>query len=161
MSQKWEINRVSTPERIFEEIKEEMVQPIGIVLFGADCDLKDEVYMNCVEQIPNLATGYGGKGNMSLRAAKQPFSEGRSVLTMMHGQASGDHLQRHETVQALRDLGAKSVIGIYAKYKPIWLGDRKKSDEDLANAQSWALLNHPPTADGLDCFIVVEEEREG
>ena len=43
MKQKWEINRVSTPERIFNKIKLEMARPVGIVLFGADCEFKNEV----------------------------------------------------------------------------------------------------------------------
>ncbi len=161
MNQKWEINRVSTPDRIFGKINDEMPQPVGIVLFGADCDLKDDVYMQCVEQIPNLATGYGGKtGNIALRGAKRPFSEGRSVLTVMGGESSGNREARHQTVIALRDLGAKSVVGIYAKYNPAWLGDRKVSDDDPANQQAWALLNHPPTSDGLDYLITIEEEKE-
>lgn len=149
-----EVTKVSTLEEELANIGQ-LPQPVGIVLFGADCDLKDKVYMECVEQIPNLATGYGGKGNMALRCAKQPFSEGRPVLTVMYGEPSGDHHQRHDTVRALRGLGARSVVGIYAKFNPIWLGNKKASDEDPINEQAWALLNHPPTADGLDCFIVV------
>lgn len=162
MSKKWEIRRVSTTERIFDKIRTEMAQPVGIVLFGADCDLKDEVYMDCVEQIPNLATGYGGKtGNIALRGAKRPFAEDRSVLVVLDGDSSSQHEARHQTVTALRDLGAKTVVGIYAKFDPIWLGSRRASDEDSTNTQAWALLNHPPTADGLDYFMIVEEEKEG
>lgn len=160
MDKKWEIRRVSTSGRIFDKIKEEMAQPVGIVLFGADCDLKDEVYMECVEQIQDLATGYGGKtGNIALRGAKRPFIEGRSVLTVLDGNSSGQHETRHQTVTALRDLGAKTVVGIYAKFHPIWLGDRKISDEEPTNEQAWRLLNHPPTADGLDYFIIVEKRK--
>lgn len=84
MNQRWEIDRVSTPERIFDKINNEMPRPVGIILVGADCDLKDDAYMRCVEQISNLATGYGGKtGNIALRGAKRPFSEGRNVLMVM------------------------------------------------------------------------------
>lgn len=115
MDEKWRIGRVSTPERIFEKIITEMAQPVGIVLIGADCDLKDEVFMTCVECIPNLATGYGGKGNLSLRGAKRPLGEGRSVLTVMHGMSSGYPKERLQVVEALRDLGAKTVVGIYVR----------------------------------------------
>lgn len=158
---KWEINRVSTSERIFDKINNEMAQPVGIVIFGADCGLKDEVYMQCVERICNLATGYGGNGNMPLRAAGRAFSERKNVLTAMFGGASGDHQQRHQVVTALRDLGAQSVVGIYVKYEPIWLGDGKTTDDDITNQQAWALLNRPPTSDGLDYLLVVSEEKEG
>lgn len=158
MGKKWEIRRISTSERIFDKIKEEMAQPVGIVLFGADCDFKNRVYAECVEQIPNLATGYGGKtGNIALRGAKQPLAKGRSVLVVLDGDSSGRHETRHQTVIALRNLGAKTVVGIYAKLCAIWLGDRGLSDEESTNQQAWELLNHPPTADGLDYFIVVEE----
>lgn len=57
MSKKWEDRRVSTPERIFDEIKEEMAQPVGIVLFGADCDFKNEVLDAIVDGLrDSLAT---------------------------------------------------------------------------------------------------------
>lgn len=162
MDKKWEIRRVSTPERIFNKIREKMAQPVGIVLFGADCDLKDEVYMECVEQIPNLTTDYGGKTiSIALRGLKQPLAEGRNVLLVLDGDSSGQHEARHQTVAVLQNLGAKTIVGIYVKFYPIWLGDRKISDEEPTNEQAWRLLNHPPTADGLDYFIVVEEEKEG
>lgn len=163
MIQKWEINRVSTSERIFDKINTEMAWPVGIVLFGADCDLKDEVYMNCVEQIPNLATGYGGRGNMSLRAAKQPLSEGRSVLTVMHGDASVDFGSRFQTVTALKEMGAKTVVGIYAKCK---MPEEPPSvtsmeiDSPLFIRQVRALLEDPPAAGEFDYLVILPEKEE-
>lgn len=44
MNQKWKTVAVSTPEETFDKIKKELPQPVGIVLFGADCDFKNEVY---------------------------------------------------------------------------------------------------------------------
>lgn len=43
MSEKWQINRVSTPERIFDKIQNEMAQPVGVFVFGAGCDFKNEI----------------------------------------------------------------------------------------------------------------------
>ncbi len=40
---KWQINRVSTPERIFDKVQKEMAQPVGVFVFGADCDFKNEI----------------------------------------------------------------------------------------------------------------------
>ncbi len=168
MSKKWEIRRVSTTERIFDKIRTEAAQPVGIVLFGADCDLKDEVYMECVEQIPNLATGYGGKtGNIALRGAKRPFTEGRSVLAVLDGDSSAQHEARHQTVTALRDLGAKTLVGIYAEARLRFFANEYERTPDVVycqrriNNQILSIEQSNPTADGLDYFIVVEEEKEG
>lgn len=158
MNQKLEIRRISTPERTFSKISEGMAQPVAIVLFGADCDAKDATYMNCVERIPNLATGYGGKGSMSLRAAKHPLSEGRSVLTVMPGGSSLDHSQRHEVVQALRDLGAKTVVGMYAKCnlpESSFDGATPTVIDSPFKKQVRSLLQSPPTADEFDYLIIV------
>lgn len=43
MNEKWRISKVSTPERIFGKIREKMAQSVGIVMLGADCELKTEV----------------------------------------------------------------------------------------------------------------------
>ena len=43
MAIRWEINRVSTPEHIFDKLKRRVAQPVGIILFGADCDFKSEI----------------------------------------------------------------------------------------------------------------------
>lgn len=149
----WEMRRVSTSEEIFEVITKKLPQPVGIVVFGADCGLKDETYMECEERIPNLATGYGGKGSMPLRAAKQPLSDGRSVLTVMHGNSSGVHKERHDVVTALRELGAKSVVGIYAKAKADPNLCRSVAEFQALCAQVQRLAKCPPTAEGLDLFL--------
>lgn len=55
MRKKWEIDGVSISEQlVFDKIKA-MAQPVGVVLFGADYELKDEVLMCFQRQIPNLA----------------------------------------------------------------------------------------------------------
>lgn len=157
MDEKWRIGRVSTPERIFEKISTEMPQPVGIVLIGADCELKDEVFMTCVEQIPNLAVGYGGKGaNMSLRAAKQPLSEGRSILTVMYGNSSGHQRERGEVVGALRDLGAKTVVGIYAKAEASPDQCKNIADFQAMSTQVQRLNNHQPKDEEFDYLITKE-----
>ncbi len=143
-------------------ITKELPQPVGIVVFGADCDLKDEVYMECVERIPNFATGYGGKGDsMPLRAAMQPLSEGRSVITMMHGDSSGVPRERNEVVAALRRLGAKSVVGIYTKTEARTDNCENVADFHTLCTQCQRLANHPPTTEGLDLFLIRTGEKEG
>lgn len=159
MNTKWEMGgKVSTSERVFHEIRKRMPQPVGIILFGADYELKDEVREECVLQIPDLAVGYGGmNANMGLRSAKYPFGDGRSVLTVMHGDYSGDPHHRRETAQAMRDLGAKTVVGIYAKNNmPTAKVLETYSPEQLVNLadQVRILSENPPAADEFDCLVV-------
>ena len=55
MDKKWEIRKVSTPERIFSKISEEMPRPVSILLFGADCEFK-----RGRKRSAEWATGYEG-----------------------------------------------------------------------------------------------------
>lgn len=160
MEAKWSIGKISTPERIFAKIAQEMPQPVGIVIFGADCDLKDDAYRRCVEQIPNLATGYGGKGNMALRAAKWPLSQGRSVVTVMTENASSHHAERQQVITALQDMGAKSVVGVYAKPSKRPIRPLMSSLQDVEfNKTVSAIEGSNPTADDLSYFVVVKDDE--
>lgn len=154
MSDNWEMRRVSTSEEVFEVITKRLPQPVGIVLFGADCDSKDEAYMECVERIPNLATGYGSEGNISLHTAKQPLSDGRSVLTVMSGSSSGMHEERRNVIRTLRELGAKSVVGIYAEAEADPNLYRSVAEFQALCAQLRWISGCPPTAEGLDLFLI-------
>lgn len=159
MDKKWEINRVSTPERIFKKITEEMAQPVGIVIFGADCVLKDEVYLECFKRIPNFAIC---SSSSRLQAAKRPFSDGQSVVTVMDGKRSGNHACRHQTVTKLREVGAKSVVGIYAKATTITDdSSMSKRERNQLNKQIAAIEQDCPTADGLDYLVIADLEEEG
>ncbi len=159
MAKKWEIRRVSTPERIFNKIKEEMAQPVGIILFGADCDFKNEVIEEMIKSLPGLAfipapTSMKAMQNYNCNV----------VTVMLSSKESADHGIRHELVKTMRNAGAKTVVGIYAKAKkkPIPFGKAMISvarDKQL-NQQIAAIEQSHPTADGLDYFIVVEEEKE-
>jgi len=143
-------------------INNKMAQPVGIVLFGADCELKDEVYRNCVEQVRDLAVGYGGKGSKTLGSAEQAFLEGKNVLTVMRGEPSGDRRLRQRIVMMLRDLGAESVVGIYARAPLKSIRTLLPPIEDVeANKQITRLMQNPPTAGGLGCPLVICEEKEG
>ncbi len=161
MNQKWEINRVSTSERIFDKINNEMAQPVGIVLFGADCELKDDVLMNCQREISNLV-GYGDVVSASIICR---LGSGQSVMVAMNGDLSSDREQRHRVVTALRDFGAKSVVGIYTKvddprddkyYRTLETRAKRREVEQCIEM----LRQSPPTADGLDYLLVVSKEKE-
>lgn len=152
MSTRWEEKRVSTTEEVFAKINS-LPQPVGIVVFGADCELKDDVLMECQRRVSNLASGYRDVISASIICG---FNAGQSIMVAMDSDMSGDRKQRHRIVTTLRDFGAKSVVGIYVKYSPIWLGDKKVTENNIANEQAWALINRPPTADGLDAYFECE-----
>lgn len=126
MNKKWEVRRVSAPERIFDKIKEEMAQPVGIIIFGADCKLKDEVVNKTISSLPGIAT--------STNAAPTP--------TLVK------YIQEHSM--------------IYAKVEKEPIRPLMSSLEKVEfNKRVFAIEQSNPTADGLDYFIVVEEEKEG
>ncbi len=114
MEENWTLLRqVSRTEEAFAYITKQLPQPVGIILFGADGDLKDDIYQKCVEKIPQLATGYGGKRGSAIRDARKPLGEGRSVLVFLDENSSSSRCQRSHAVMSLRDSGAQTVLGIY------------------------------------------------
>lgn len=66
MSEKWQINRVSTSERIFDKINTEVDRPFGIIVYGADCDYKfktvdkflKQPYGRCLYKLPEHDGGF-------------------------------------------------------------------------------------------------------
>lgn len=173
MDTKWEISKVSTPAEIFFKISIELPRPVGFVLFGVDCDLKDVIYRECCKQISELASGfianvgdtssYGSLfGSATLRRIRRPLKKGRNVIVTMSGDASGLHQQRHQVVSMLRASGAASIVGIYAKCAMSYLTlDHNLSKGETAKLlrQLKVLLNDPPTPDGLDYFLTVDVDR--
>lgn len=164
MNEKWEINRVSTPERIFNKINNEMTQPVCIVLFGVDCDLKDKIHVQCRKQISRLDIGYRSALDVFSRSIQCWFDMNVNVLVSLTGAMSSDHEQRHRVITTARELGAQSVIGIYAKPQKglhaRWANDGSGYKVDELVRQVQTLTANPPTADGLDYFVVVEEKEE-
>ena len=161
MNKKWEIRRVSTPERIFNKIKEEMAQPVGIVLFGADCEFKNEVIEAFLARFGRGLVWDYYRSTTTARI-EAVFRIGESFIIMLDSNESADHNVRHRLVQNLRNLGAKTAVGIYVKATKEPIRPLMSSLEKVEfNKQITAIEQSNPTADGLDYFIVVEEEKEG
>lgn len=119
MNARWEVSTVSTSEQIFNKIKEEMAQPVGIVLFGADCDLKDEVLDIIMRELQGFARYYTkAPDTVTLMRSVKKYP---AIVIALTSDESGMHDLRHELVKVMRNAGA---------------------------------------ADGLDYFIVVEEEGQ-
>lgn len=160
MNKKWEIREVCTPEQTFEKINTKMAQPVGIVLFGADCDFKNEVVDELLDNFTSVNCWFNQPPDTSTLA--KAFSDFKTVMVIMEAERSAMHPFRHELVKLMRNLGAKTVVGIYAKCKmqlPLFLqGCFNRETVSLAT-QIKAIEQSNPTADGLDYFIVVEEEE--
>ena len=160
MSKKWEIQRVSTSERIFDKIKEEMAQPVGIVLFGADCDFKNEVLDAIVDGLRGFARYYTKAPDTATLVRN--IKNHSAVVVTLDSAESSTHGLRHELVKVMRNAGAGSVVGIYAKVDKVPVRPLMSSLEKVEfNKQITAIEQSNPNADGLDYFIVVEEEKEG
>lgn len=171
MSKKWEINRVSTSGRIFDKIKTEMVQPVGIVLFGADCDFKNEVVKELTEAL-GLQTSsdswesdyeHGQCYQKTEAHLKYRFGEGQKyAMVILNSDNSAEHEVRHGFVCAIKNAGAASVVGIYVKATEVSLPEGKKDISMIPKVQLnqhiAAIEQSNPTADGLDYLIVVSEE---
>jgi len=161
MSKKWEISRVSTSERIFDKIKMEMAQPVSIVLFGADCEFKSSVLRELQDGMHDVKVFHGAPSTHEMVELIHCSPVSVFVLSSME---SSDHQLRHECVKIMRTVGAKTVVGIYAKVKGLpslsARGFMAKSESELIRDTVRRLKRNPPTADGLDYLLVVSEENE-
>lgn len=168
MSERWEKLEVVMPEQIFNEIRDKMDSPIGIMLFGVDCDFKDEIMKELIETL-DLQTNsddwdsdyeYAQCYVKTDNHLQYRFGEGRKLaMTILNSDNSSDGEIRRGFIRAIRNAGAKTVVGVYVKYVPIWLGDREITDTEPKNEQAWVLMNNPPTPEGLDYSLVVVKEK--
>lgn len=142
------------PEQIFDVIKAEMAWPVGIVIFGADCDLKDEVLDVIMRELQGLARYYTSvPDTATLVGAVRRHSV---VVVAMNAEESAMHGLRHELVKVMRNAGAVSVVGIYARASRVPVRPlMSELDKMKLNAQIVAIERSNPTADGLDRMIVV------
>lgn len=145
----WEIRKVSTPEDIYARIEKEDPHPVGVVLFGADWRNKKDIVQDFSTRMPCCHSAIG---------SEMLFRNGLNCLVEMSGDDSGDHNRRHWEVTTLRNAGAKTVIGVYVKDRPIV----RHADSFLPpvtrfNEQVARLLKEPPTAEGLDYLIVIDK----
>ncbi len=158
MTEKWEIRKVSTPERIFDKIRTEMTQPVGIMLFGADCEFKNRIVDMLTGEMQNLDCCFNARPDMT--TLKKTFSAFGVVTVVLDAERSASHLSRHELVKAMQEAGASTVVGIYVKARKAPIRPLMSSLEKVElNKQITAIEQSNPTADGLDYLIVVEEEE--
>ncbi len=153
MSEKWQINRVSTSERIFDKINTEVDRPFGIIVYGADCDYKFKTVDKFLNNLTDVVfTNYRSMME-DFSQVEKLLGDFRSMVVVMNSEDSKVHHLRHECVQKLTEAGAKAVVGVLVKPK----GSLQK-EKDEATRQH--LEQYPPSADGLRYQIIVDEEEE-
>ncbi len=161
MQDKWEINRISTPERIIRKIKEGMAQPVGIVLFGVDCDFKNEVLEMLFEGLSCFYYHRIPRATVLTSSFKGCSNEILVVLNTDESVAKG---LRQGLTEAMSDVGAKTVVGIYARARrrSWWrfllrlnfgeVRKRRKFNEMLG-----LLEKNPPKVGEFDYLVFVDE----
>lgn len=145
----WKETRVSTPEQIFGEIKTKVAQPVGIILFGADCDFKRAVLHIMLEKLQGRVYCFADvPDDDALMSALQEYPV---VVAMLDSDKSGKGEARRALIEKMYRFGARTVVGVYAKInapQPLpghgFIGRpelKRLSDEALA------LKADPPTND--------------
>ena len=148
----WDISIISTFKEIFAEINS-IKEPVGIILFGADSEFKRGV----LKKFSKNLSGFAEVALPELWNGLYLVSD-KGVLATLSGDRSANHCDRHRTVEALKKIGAKKIIGIYVKQKPIKLNLQPTPDHVARfNWQVDMLLKDPPTAKGLNTLITVSE----
>ncbi len=158
MKKRWEIRRVSTPERIFKKIQAEMAQPVGIILFGPDDDFTKEVVDEMASGLGNSARWY--RKIPRAAALAKAFKKHSTVAVVLNPQDSSVHTARHNLVKTLQESGAKSIIGVYVKMQPYSQKVLVRAPDAFeTNRQIDAIERSHPTTDGLDYFIVIKPDQ--
>ena len=156
----WDISIISTFKEIFAEINW-LRAPVGIILFGADSEFKEQVRKKFSGNVVGLTEiGYTAVSASEGDSANTPYIlRAWNNLITLSGDYSADHTRRHEAVEYLRTAGAKVLIGVYVKHKPICEDTTTHPVEAISkfNKQVNALLKNPPTVDGLNHLIVISE----
>ncbi len=148
----WDISIISTFKEIFAEINS-IREPVGIILFGADSKFKQEVLKRFSENLYSFAETASPELLNGLYLIM-----GKNILTTLSGDYSANHDKRHGAVEALKRIGAKKIIGIYVKQKPINLSLQPMPDYVARfNWQVDMLTKNPPTVDGLNSLVIVSE----
>lgn len=156
----WEIGKISTSEQIFDLINYEATHPVGIVLFGADSDFKDNVVNCCLDSIkhnyPLFNCNY-----IPLVLSPDPLLEDASAIVLVLPGDRSDYSERRRAISALKKFGLKTIIGIYAEMarKPPRLFSGSIKDI-WTNKQIDEITYTPPSMDGFDYLVSVNENLQ-
>ena len=147
----WEIRRLDQDENILKEINI-IARPVGILLFGADGELKNEVRDKILDKISHIGEVYEFGESKDLSQLQKSLKARDNVLVIMDNHTSRRHMHREAAAKELRIFGARIVVGVCVRYTSGSLRDGDRIETDIQ------LQFHPSTIyDGLDYLIVVGE----
>ena len=154
----YEIRKVSNDKaHIINELREETNLPVGILVFGPDFSSKPKIF----DDFFNAFSPYIIKVNEAdMKSFESPRGwtmdgvEECGIIFMMNGDDSTSKRKRQEAVKAMKNVGAQTIIGVYANR---WICEK---DDDLKvmfarNSQVDGILTDPPTAEDFDYLIIV------
>lgn len=110
----YEINKVSTIEELIDEIDHKLPQPVGVMLFGADSELKKQVLRELQSGLWRAEVSYSV---LDVHGVSKLVSFCKVSIFVLSSMESADHEIRHKCVTSLCDLGARTIVGIHAKAK--------------------------------------------
>ena len=150
---KWEIKKVADGDYVAKKLVEDAEFPIGVVIFGPELAVKDEVLEELYRYIPNLVKIDNIGNNVNLIRKTISSMEPPCIVTIMNGDDSAVHEKRHGVVKTMRNvLGMKTIAGIYVRKT------RRSDDIDLmmkSHDQMFKMIENPPTWTGCDFYITV------
>ena len=150
----WEIRRLDECEPVLKEI-ERIARPVGILLFGADGYLKDDVCNKILSTISHIGAIYRFGTDEALEPVKDALKRRDNVLVVMDNLYSRKRLHRHATVEELRSLGARVIVGVCVRYNPGSLENEASIETDIQ-----LQFKDAPTIDGLNYLIIVHEPQD-
>lgn len=156
---RWEINRISGAERICDKIMTRMPRPVGIIVSGADGRFKEEVADRIMAKLRGFAHCYCGKAPTA-DALGWSLSRYHAVMAVLDFETSVSCEARRNLVAAMRNSGAATIVGVYAKAHPASpkLLTRVSGKARL-NEQISAMEKNRPIVEEFDYLIIPKEKK--
>ena len=159
----WESSKMSDLGKVLVRIKDEMPRPMALVIIGSrDCTTFDGVSLRVgLCGICDMRTHGSMPNEPILRdvfqsVLRKNFNIG---LEFSEEQLTNRQAQR-EVIADLKNLGATSVVGIYAKPSPkdyeLYLSSTVWNIRNRRNLR--ALEENPPNPEDFDHLIIVEDD---
>lgn len=111
---KWEISKAVNDAQAITHINS-AERPFGLVVFGADSALKQQVTELCIHCVDGLAWANRSNADQNAELVELLAANGYNLMVALNGEESTQPAQRQHIAQILRSSGAETVIGIYVK----------------------------------------------
>lgn len=146
--------KVSTSEEVLEQIKK-LPRPVCIVVFGADCGLKNyvlEILKNTFLEMREL------KNYVPTHLPKEEFfRKNQMTQVILSPIAASMYRLRHNYMQAIRSKGVRSIAQIYVWPEKVAITSLEAMER---NFQIEAIYEaHPMEIDDVDLLIRIQDKE--